>query len=596
MSERYEYISRVHFGISNSSFVGLLGANGTQSSSGDVPFNKHIVTTDNLGYYNYYVSEVLNVYNVNWNKLNSWNLIDGSKVVEIKGVNYNVRGLKGSPTGNCEYDLMIGHDKLNTVICVDEDPANNLNSIARKGDASSSFAKDISSSSLYCTFMLIEFLGNSPIIQTETSDLGELLSFTDVSYSINDYMHSNYIIKITLDGNIVEEMTSNSNTYNGTIRLNNFNSISYGKHTINIEVDNGGYKGKSLMVITFNKIKEPIPTIPTNSSLKVAVAHNKEIKNDISYQCYKLKNKLVDKGVKVISDKLSSLIDNVETINKSIFPSWANNKLQSVCCSDFVSVQQQSGVASVVDDFLYAWFVETAKFNINTNTWTSLIKSPVRCAGISFEYNGLIYIINQSAVSQLYNPLTDTYTSLSQMPNVGYPIRGDIDPTTGIVYYKGANMNFTSYDVTTNTFTTLANTTHNFSECGVIYINGKVYMCGGNDNGTVREYVYTYDIMTNIHSYVAKLSGVFGCQIIALDEDNIIIYGGKATTSAYGRYTQVYNIPSQSRTGLLDLLLPSSYNAAFCKNSKYIFHVGGVLGNSLYGGVHLINNPWVDIK
>lgn len=146
----------------------------------------------------------------------------------------------------------------------------------------------------------------------KSTDLGELLSWSDLRYSV---IGDDYTLIEKLDGNVIRELENQKDGVEHILDIHSqWGSIPYGKHTIElIAFDSSSSETK--ITIKFTKAKPTVVTIPNTSSLKEVIEHSKEIKKEIEHQSLRLKNALIEKGVECSeNDNLSSLIDEVNLL------------------------------------------------------------------------------------------------------------------------------------------------------------------------------------------------------------------------------------------------------------------------------------------
>lgn len=310
---------------------------------------------------------------VTWDELNTQELISG-KEITIDGQKYKIRLLSGGtsyrsssngydggyPTTN-EWDRIITNESslsgLPKPTSTDLDTAlnstdyngehNNIwhwhgifsfcqevysqNSSARviRGHYSPRFLNYINSSTRYSYYgwrPVLEVL-TAPTINGADGNLGDYASPLVKQYSISDSDNDKLSVTEKLDGVTIKSLTNQNSGASITLDLTSiWGDISYGNHTIEIIVTDSN-ELSSTATITFNKIKPPIQTIPTISSLKQAIDHSKEIDKEIEYLLIKLRNNLIDKGVEVLDTyNISSLIGRISDI-KTVIKTIAGDDL-----------------------------------------------------------------------------------------------------------------------------------------------------------------------------------------------------------------------------------------------------------------------------
>lgn len=313
-----EYLGKVSNIVTTEELSSICGLNeGSVLNSGDIYFLKFVENGTT-----FLVSSKTLRHSLSWDYLNSIGCVFG-KTIHINNIAYKVRLLKGA-SGD-EWDkFIVSHTPsisdswwsncLN--YCQENSPSSNL-SIVSRGKESVSYLTYSNKSAVS------NALGWRPVLEVlkplckfsiDSSNIGYVSEWSNVIYSIIGDSHS---ISEKLDGTIIRtlENQTSGTEYNLDLSLQ-WDNLSYGKHIIDIvATDTNGLS--SSVTITFNKAKEPITTIPTTSSLKQAIAHNKEIEKEIDYQLLRFENALDEKGVELLpSDrgKLSSLIAKVSEI------------------------------------------------------------------------------------------------------------------------------------------------------------------------------------------------------------------------------------------------------------------------------------------
>lgn len=136
-------------------------------------------------------------------------------------------------------------------------------------------------------------------------------------YSINVADRVNYKIFEKINNETTKEIIKNNPSEN-IFGIDSWDAMKYGTYNISIDImiDN---VLKCNLSHNFEKLKPPVQPIPTNSNLKQVMLHNKELEKEISYQNFRLGDKLKEKGINVNeNESLSSLITKVEGVGTSI--------------------------------------------------------------------------------------------------------------------------------------------------------------------------------------------------------------------------------------------------------------------------------------
>lgn len=156
--------------------------------------------------------------------------------------------------------------------------------------------------------------------------LGQSTIPISFDYSISTDLDINYKIVENIDDISKEFECVGPNNYSIDL-VNIWDTLKFGRHSISIDV----YIQETLkcnITHIFEKMKEPITTLPTTASLKQAIVYNKEIEKEIDYQLFRFEEVLKEKGIEVLpfEKKMSSLIDKV---SNNIGKKWASGTVTS---------------------------------------------------------------------------------------------------------------------------------------------------------------------------------------------------------------------------------------------------------------------------
>lgn len=132
-------------------------------------------------------------------------------------------------------------------------------------------------------------------------------------YSINVADGVNYKIFEKINNETIKEIIKNNPSEN-VFDIDSWDTMKYGIYNISIDIMIDDIL-KCNLSHNLEKLKSPVQLIPTNSNLKQVMLHNKELEKEISYQNFRLSEKLKEKGVEVgETHKMSSLIDKINNI------------------------------------------------------------------------------------------------------------------------------------------------------------------------------------------------------------------------------------------------------------------------------------------
>lgn len=271
---------------------------------------------------------------ISWNNLNSNESVFG-KVIVINNIRYKCRlltGHNGDPNvaDNSEWKRLI----VDLVPNVADSNWSNYYNICQETSYNSSNLCSMRGYTIVSgTYLNDKNTGNNiygwrPVLEKTYSlsisdinpDLGHMSSFNEFKYSATNNYGTNLNLTEKVDGKVIRTLNNQASGTEFTFNVENFDSLPYGNHTIEIIAYDPNYDGNVTVTSKFNKIKSPVQPIPLNSNLKQVMLHNKELEKEISYQNFRLKNKFDESGVPVGGNgSLSNLVDSVINMKKS-FP------------------------------------------------------------------------------------------------------------------------------------------------------------------------------------------------------------------------------------------------------------------------------------
>lgn len=270
---------------------------------------------------------------ISWNNLNSSESVFG-KVIVINNIRYKCRlltGHNGDPNvaDNSEWKRLI----VDLVPNVTDSNWSNYYNICQETSYNSSNLCSMRGYTIVSgTYLNDKNTGNNiygwrPVLEKTYSlsisdinpDLGHMSSFNEFKYSATNNYGTNLNLTEKVDGKVIRTLNNQASGTEFTFNVGNFDSLPYGNHTIEIIAYDPNYDGNVAVTSKFNKIKSPVQPIPANSNLKQVMLHNKELEKEISYQNFRLSEKLKEKGVEIADGKnLSTLIDEVSKVGTSI--------------------------------------------------------------------------------------------------------------------------------------------------------------------------------------------------------------------------------------------------------------------------------------
>lgn len=324
-----EYLGKVNNIITAENLKSAIGMNqGTNIVTGDISFLKF---NDN-GKIIYVASSVIST-NITWNYLESLGMITG-KDISVNDKRYICRLISGSNgnsgvTDDSEWKRLIidlvpnktDSNWGNVTLCKESYYYSSTTYAITRGGATVDTLDycDKSSSSAFRGFRpvfeisdIVDFIGVAP-------NLGNISTFNGFSYNANSLNGGNFNLVEKINEKVIRTL-NNQPGGDFVFRIDNFDLLPYGNHTIEIVATDITTNKDTVVTSKFNKVKSPVQPIPTNSNLKQIMLHNKELEKEISYQNFRLRNKFDESGTPVGGNgSLSNLVDTVINMKKS-FP------------------------------------------------------------------------------------------------------------------------------------------------------------------------------------------------------------------------------------------------------------------------------------
>lgn len=604
-----EYLGKVNNIVTVEKLKELTGMSIGTYATGDITFLEFNVDGKQI-----LVASRFAGYNMSWDYINSLGYVFGKNVV-LNGIEYKCRLLTGG-TGNnsiadeSEWKKFIVDLTPNDsdsgwsyapTFCQDSfysDPS----SCITRGGTSLTFAKAISKSISNTSAWrpVLERVENFSVVGLN-NDLGHMSSFNKFNYSITNLNGGNFNLTEKVDGQVIRNLNNQSNG-EFTFNIENFDSLAYGKHTIEIIADDPTSAGNVTVTSKFNKIKSPVQPIPTDSNLKQVMLHNKELEKEISYQNFRLSEKLKGKGIEVDgSESLSKLIDKA---GESKFPSWMNK-------GDFFinatprPIKRGKSIASAIGENIYVIGgnkntdnYSTCAVDVYNTTENSWVTNEMSGYGINSDQsactvNEFIYITGRYVLR--YDPVLNTYTEKTKMLS---PV--DLASSCvfdGFIYVIGGFYVSSStvsdenqrYDPVTDTWTKMSKLPTKRAKLTSSVVDGKIYCIGGiGDNSSIIRANECYDPITDtwttksfgIYSAVTKTSESYG--------ENIYIFGGATATSLN---TYIYNTVTDSWKSVASIDKYRNFLCSASVNGR-MYVIGGDFSTTT-GDVSVMNNIYI---
>jgi N-acetylneuraminic acid mutarotase len=204
--------------------------------------------------------------------------------------------------------------------------------------------------------------------------------------------------------------------------------------------------------------------------------------------------------------------------------------------------------------------------------------------------NGIIYIAGgdnggPNSMLQAFNPETNTWTSLANMPLTLYQGNGAGVINSQLYVAGGWNGPLPTnillrYDPPSNTWTTLPGMSH-LSACGATgVINSKLYVttaCNGYSG--YANYLDVYDPVANTWTSLPGSANAHGAPAFGVINGKLYVAGGVNGTGAIGKTTEVYDPVAATWTTLAPMKTAVTFAASVALNGKlYVF--GGTNGTA----------------
>jgi hypothetical protein len=174
----------------------------------------------------------------------------------------------------------------------------------------------------------------------------------------------------------------------------------------------------------------------------------------------------------------------------------------------------------------------------------------------------------------------------------------------GEFYFYGGgiqSVSYTSmykYNVTSNSWTTLASGPYSLIHTKGCIIDNKAYIVGGFDRSinSIRNVLITYNIDTNTYSTSTLPFGyIYGNHVIC-DKDNKVLYSLGGSHGSYTNYLYKYNTASNTWTQLANIPATSYGGSGFLYNNEIYYHIGYNSGASnLIYKYNIDTNTWTQI-
>lgn len=275
---------------------------------------------------NIYIAErVLTNSGPSWYQLGTIGLIRG-KTIDISGIRYQCRVLSGgnkfpiadAPGGEYdEYRNLVPSLWWETDYTICKEYFQGYDKVVTRRGSSIYGLPEGSNSSDTGWRPVLEQLDYIPEISITDQDLGDITSFSPITYSVKDFNTDEPLsIEEKIGYKVIRTLTQQLSGTSYTLDISNvWEEIPYGKNTLVIKVTDSSKLTKQVS-ITFRKMKEEIIPPILQPTLKQQVAYNEKIQEEIQFLAISLRNNLKELGINVNSmNKMRDLINQVGKIN-----------------------------------------------------------------------------------------------------------------------------------------------------------------------------------------------------------------------------------------------------------------------------------------
>ncbi len=239
----------------------------------------------------------------------------------------------------------------------------------------------------------------------------------------------------------------------------------------------------------------------------------------------------------------------------------------------------------------------TRIYDIAADSWSSgaLAPSPVRSEGAAASHGGFFYAVGgRPVIADLdrYDPATDTWTSLADMPTgragLGVAVVGNaiyaIGGRTGASPCSGGTLDTVErYDIATDTWSTVASLPSARSDLAAVAHGGRIYVFGGcTDFGTVLADVDVYNPTTDTWStapadMITARASMYGA---AAKGGTIYVVGGWTPVLGQVATNEAYKVASDTWSTALAMPSPRAEMGVVSHGGRIYTVGGGIFGAS----------------
>lgn len=230
-----------------------------------------------------------------------------------------------------------------------------------------------------------------------------------------------------------------------------------------------------------------------------------------------------------------------------------------------------------------------------TNTWTTKASLPTAMSGIrGAVVDGKIYVLSgfytvnnldsSSGSVFIYDPPTDTWTSGAEMPNAragasAAVVDGKIYAMGGSCILDGQTVKVCGdinemYDPVTDTWTTKAGMIHGRTNLVAAAVNGRIYAIGGRTSSGTEKYNEEYDPVANTWATKASMTTERSGASAVVVEDKIYLVGGSENNISTGKVEEYDPLKNEWRRSA-SMNISRSSLAAAAVNGR-IYATGGM--------------------
>ncbi|MGX4600401.1 hypothetical protein [Faecalimicrobium sp. JNUCC 81] len=373
-----------------------------------------------------------------------------------------------------------------------------------------------------------------------------------------------------------------------TIRGSRRNAKYFSSYNRDIPLSSYGYR--PILVL-----KKEAVNLPTDTSLSEVESKVDDISKEICHNRSKLYAIIKEEDVDITESesKISSLIDKIKYIPRSVFPQWTT------------PLYQQSAIGTLSEAVRgCAWSCHEGKiflsksnsgyylhtYNISTNTY---VRKATPLNTILHQRSCILgnklYYFNSSTFGE-YDMTTDTHSSMSNIPSTGS--MDTLGAAKGKLIFKaGDSAGGYVYNLATSTSQYVSKISYyNAWYSYVVTVGKKVFVVSSNRNNRGYIYIDEFNIDTNTSTNIAiykDAQNTNGALKVFTEGDNIYIYYRSIDTGNYVDKIITYNISDNTFNIISYNPMLNGFGASF--DSPIIIDKLVSVAYSVYHGLYYLN-------